>query len=1031
MLTGLRKAFTRGGYTRRPFGLRRVVVITTAFTLVLALTGCRTTAGPTAEPTGPSEATAGASAEAEVEVTPGSGEVISHTELELVSNARQLIFEGKRSGEGYFSADGGAMVYQAERDPANPFYEIYLLDLETGDTERISPGYGKTTCAWVHPDGQKVLFASTHQDPEARDKMQAELDFRASGEERRYSWDYDETYDIYEVAIGESEYTNLTNSPGYDAEGSWSPDGRRIVFASNRLAYTEPMSDEDREAFEGDPSYMMDIYIMDADGGNVQRLTESKGYDGGPFFSPDGRRIVWRSFTPDGLIAEIWTMDLDGSDKRQLTAVGAMSWAPFYHPSGDYVIFTTNIHGFDNFELYMVDVEGEKDPVRVTFTDGPDILPVFSPDGDQLSWVSRRGDGNAQIFLADWNDAKARELLALSPERGKAPGSTAAADVVTPDLDLTVADIRADDARLYVEALASEEMGGRMTGTPGELKATEYVAEAFQALGLEPAGDEGFFQPFAFTSGVSLAGVNALSFKDEEGEEIEPEPDVDWRPLAFSKIGPVGHADVVFAGYGIVAPEDGEQAAYDAYGEMDVAGKWVVVLRYLPEDISPERRQHLSRHSSLRFKAMEARERGAVGIIIVSGPRSQVREELVPLHFDGAVAGASITAISITDEQAQTLMAGSGKDLAQVQEALDGGEVVPGFDLPGLQVGAYISLTFDEAEGRNVLARLQVGDEPSDEIVVVGAHVDHLGHGEAGDSLATSEEEGQVHFGADDDASGVAGVLEIAQYLADREERGELDEDVRDFLFATWSGEELGLLGSSHFVKTFGDGEEETIYPAVTAYLNMDMIGRLEKQLIIQGVGSSSVWKGEIERRNVVMGLPVTPSEDTYLPTDATSFYLKGVPILNAFTGVHSEYHTPRDTAGTLDYESLAKVARLMELIAESVAKAEEPPDYIEVKAPEKGPSREGRRVYLGTVPDMAETGGGGVLLSGVAKDGPADEAGVQGGDTIVELAGQSIDNLYDYSHAIEALKIGQEATIVVLRDGERLELQITPRSRE
>ena len=304
----------------------------------------------------------------EPDITEADPQAAAAREAELLSRTRQLTFEGRRAGEGYFSRDGSQMVFQSEREAGNPFFQIYLLDLETGDVQRVSPGVGKTTCAWIHPDGDRVLFASTHEDKEAEAKQKEEIDLRNSGNQRRYAWDYDETFDIYDFESDTDEYVNLTNKRGYDAEASWSPDGKLIAFTSNRQAYDGELSEEDRKQFEIDPAYLNEIYLMNADGTDVRRLTEEPGYDGGPFFSPDGQRICWRRFTPDGAIAEVWTMNVDGSDQRQLTRLGAMSWAPFYHPSGEYLIFTTNRHGFANFELYLIDVEGKSQPVRVTYT---------------------------------------------------------------------------------------------------------------------------------------------------------------------------------------------------------------------------------------------------------------------------------------------------------------------------------------------------------------------------------------------------------------------------------------------------------------------------------------------------------------------------------------------------------------------------------------------------------------------------------------------------------------------------------------
>ena len=301
-------------------------------------------------------------------------------EARFIGNARQLILEGKRSGEGYFSPDGKQLIFQSERESGNPFYQIYILDLETGDTTRVSPGKGKTTCSFFQPGTDRVIFASTHDDLEAEKKQKAELDFRASGKQRRYSWDYDEHFEIYSAKRDGSDLRNLTNTPGYDAEGSFSPDGKQIVFASLRGAFPlDKLSPDDRKRYEQDPSYFGDIYLMNADGSNVRRLTNEPGYDGGPFFSPDGQRILWRHFEENGVIADVWTMKLDGSDKRRVTDFKSMSWAPYFHPSGDYLIFTSNKLGFENFELFIVDAKGEHEPVRVTFTNGFDGLPVFSP----------------------------------------------------------------------------------------------------------------------------------------------------------------------------------------------------------------------------------------------------------------------------------------------------------------------------------------------------------------------------------------------------------------------------------------------------------------------------------------------------------------------------------------------------------------------------------------------------------------------------------------------------------------------------
>ncbi len=970
-------------------------------------------------------------------------------EAELVARARQLTFEGRRAGEGYFSKGGSQLVLQSERESSNPFFQIYLMDLDTGDVDRISPGHGKTTCAWIHPDGENVLFASTHDDTQALKKQEDEIRLRASGKQRRYSWDYDEHFEIYVYNRKTEAYTNVTNTRGYDAEGSFSPDGKLIAFASNRRAYTGELSDDERELFKHDPATMNDIYICRADGTNVQRLTTEAGYDGGPFFSPDGRRICWRHFTTNGAIAEIMTMNIDGSGKRQLTQIGAMSWAPYYHPSGEYLIFTTNLHGFANFELYLIDTEAKSRPIRVTCTKGFDGLPVFSPDGTRLAWTTNRtASGKSQIFLAQWNHERARTLLGLL-DRETPPiesqveqaGRMKAFATGANSSDQTTPEYSADDVRQHVEYLCRPELTGRLTGTPGERLATDYVAGYLFGLGLFPAGDDGeWFDNFEFTAGARLGDENRLAAGDRRYEVDE-----DWRPVSFSQRGRVEAAPVVFAGYGISASGADGQDTYESFAHLDVADKWVLAFRYLPEDVPAERRQQLSPYSGLRYKAMVARDKGARGLIVVSGPNSRVKSQLAPLRQGGAIFGSSLPIISVTDAVADGWLVADGKTLKQLQDKLDTGEQTMGFALKDVQLAAHIDVMHVKRQGRSVLGVLRAGSEPTAETVVIGAHVDHLGTG-AADSLAVDDEKGEIHFGADDNASGVAALLEIAESLADMRDRGKLQLS-RDILFAAWSGEELGTLGSSHFVKSLAAGAVDDnsseqngdstplagrqVYPKVAACLNMDMVGRLDKKLILQGVGSSSIWRGEIERRNAPVGLPLTLQEDCYLPTDAGVFYLSGVPILSAFTGPHADYHTPRDTPDKLNYEGAAQTARFMGLITRAVAMRDDLPDYVARAAADKSPRRAHLRAYLGTIPDYAKTEAKGVALSGVSKGGPADKAGLKTGDVVVELAGRKLDNIYDYTYAIEALKIGQKVKVVVKRGDRRLELDIMPGSRE
>ncbi len=993
-------------------------------------------------------------------------------EAQFLSETRQLTFEGRRSGEGYFSPDGKALIFQSERDPDNPFYQIFLLDLETGDNHRVSPGLGKTTCAFFRPGSDEVLFASTHLDPQARAKQRAELEFRAAGQERRYSWDYDEQMDIFSARREGSQLKRLTTAPGYDAEGAYSPDGKNIVFCSLRDAYpTNKLSAADLKRLAIDPAYFGEIYIMNADGSGQKRLTLWPGYDGGPFFSPDSQRIIWRHFNEQGTLADIYSMKLDGTDQRRLTDFGCMAWAPYYHPAGQYVIFTANKLGFSNFELFLVDAVGAREPVRVTFAEGFDGLPVLSPDGQKLCWTANRtSDGKSQLFLARWNHSAALAALRSAPARGAkpAPGketsatpppkpASVSAEKPGPPMpvgftpDITVKDLRAD-----VEYLAAAALEGRLTGSRGAQLAAEYIAAQLQRAGLKPLGDDGrYFQQFEFTSGIkTVPGKNNLSVTVPGGYvgELVFKPEEDFRPLSFTANGQF-EGEVVFAGYGLKVPAASGRG-YDSYAGLDVSNKIALVLRYVPEDVEPKRRQELNLYAGLRYKAMIARERGAKALLVVTGPNSPNAGQLTPLTFDTSLSGSGILAASINDKAAGAILSAAGKELKTLQTALDNEDphADGGFAITNARVKLATAVEQIRKTDRNVVAVLppiipegratrvpdlktsqkdggsrssSLRSNDAVEYVLIGAHYDHLGHGE-GRSLERAGEEGAIHNGADDNASGDAVVLELAAALA-AEQKQKPALFPRGVIFALWSGEEIGLIGSSHFAE-----HPPVPLSNIVAYVNFDMVGRLrDNKLDLQGVGSSSVWRRLIEKRNVAAGFNVALLDDPYLPTDVTAFYPKQLPVLHFFTGSHEDYHRPTDKPDKLNYEGMERVAQFARgLVLDLLAGAR--PDYAKVQRSGggEGGGRETLRAYLGTIPDYT-TEVQGVKLSGVRGGSPAEKAGLKGGDVIIEFGGQKITNIYDYTYALDAVKIGQPVEIVVQRDGQKVKLTVVPEARK
>jgi Tol biopolymer transport system component len=971
-------------------------------------------------------------------VTSASGQ----SENAFLSNTRQLTFEGKRSGEGYFSADGRALIFQSEREADNPFYQIYVLDMETGETARVSPGTGKTTCGFFRPGTDEVLFASTHLDARAKEKQKAEFEFRASGKERRYSWDYDEEMDIFAGKRDGTNLRRLTTTPGYDAEGAFSPDGSKIVFCSLRDAYpTNKLGAADLKRLETDPAYFGEIYIMNADGAEQRRLTTTPGYDGGPFFSPDGQRIVWRHFDTNGAIADVFTMKLDGSDVRRITDFGCMSWAPFFHPSGEYLIFTANKLAFANFELFIADAQGQHEPVRITHTDGFDGLPSFSPDGKRLTWTSARAsDGKSQIYLADWNHGAAMQaLVASQPRIALAPGHSHET-AVRASTNAPVALRRLSND---VAFLSSPKLAGRMTGTAGAQEAAEFIAARLETAGVKPLGEKGtYFDEFEFNAGVRvLTNGNQLTLTSKpRSTPLTFQVEKNFRPLAFTSNG-VTSGEVVFAGYGLSVPGKAGEG-YDSYAGLNVSNRIVLVLRYVPEEVEAKRRQELNRYAGLRYKAMIARERGAKAILFVTGPNSPNAGQLAALSSDSAGANSGIIAASVTTNVAVAVLAAAGKDLKAIQSQLDKEDphAVGSFVVSNVNLSLTAAVEHIRKTDRNVVGIIPAGNGAPKECILVGAHYDHLGLGESG-AMQRAGEENQIHPGADDNASGSAVLMQLAREIAETRSGTHAEHDHppgqhaehsssdlrRGIIFAFWSGEELGLLGSAHFA-------EHSPVPLsnIVACINFDMVGRLrENKLILQGIGSSSMWKRAIEKRNVAAGFNAVLQDDPYLPTDVTSFYPRGIPVLSFFTGSHEDYHRPTDTAERVNLEGMERIVKFARALILDTANAPQRPDYLRVAPSDKSTgSRENLRAYLGTIPDYA-TEVQGVKLSGVRAGSPAEKAGIQGGDIIVEFAGQKVANIYDYTYALDAVKIGQPIEIVVMRGGQRVALKATPEARK
>jgi aminopeptidase YwaD len=622
-----------------------------------------------------------------------------------------------------------------------------------------------------------------------------------------------------------------------------------------------------------------------------------------------------------------------------------------------------------------------------------------------------------------------------------------------------------DRLQQVISYLASDALEGRRTGSPGANDAAHYIAGEMNRYGLRPgiqmvrpARTRGenlsrYLQPFPYVASVSL-GKNNLFFvnpgrADDTAQFLVGQ---DWMPLGFSSNGSIKNAEMVFAGYGISSSE----SKYDDYSVSDVKGRIAIVLAGTPDRDNPH--GQFARAGEVRFKVAAARAAGAQALVIITDEEKLKDDRLSRLSYDN-VGEAGIPVMVISRQLAAKLLGAPNAELLELEKVADSRS--PGTKGSALRLPLKSpTLTIDVDVVRHVSPSFNVvgilpGSDPKlkNESIVLGAHYDHLGMGGEG-SGSLSARTG-IHHGADDNASGVAGLLELARMLSSQKPR-------RTIVFIAFSGEEEGLIGSSYYVN----------HPIVAlantaAMINMDMIGRLkEKKLIVGGVGTAQEWRSMIDADNSVQSMtvslsgPITASatlsaalpivvgangqpvvtldpakqfdltlnEDGYGPSDHSSFYSKQVPVLFFWTGTHDDYHKPSDTADKINYEGEARIVSFVERIVRDIDRSDKRPTYTVAKSESQGRST-GFRVYLGTIPNYADSNDG-LKLDGVRDDSPASKAGLRAGDKIVKMAGHEVKNVYDYTYALGEMKAGQEYEVEVMRGSERLTLKITPAKR-
>jgi hypothetical protein len=579
-----------------------------------------------------------------------------------------------------------------------------------------------------------------------------------------------------------------------------------------------------------------------------------------------------------------------------------------------------------------------------------------------------------------------------------------------------------DDAQRYlneVKVLSSPEMEGRGDGTKGLTLAAQMLADHYRKLGLEPAGTEGYFQPFSLITGAKIAGENHFDIYDSPGTEIKHSLKLneDYVPFSFSDSGSAS-GQLVFAGYGASADEFG----YDDYAGIDVKEKVVVLLRYEPPGFAAKNGNTvMTQHSQLVAKAINARNHGAKAVIIVNG-KLPAGEEDVLTRF-GSVSGpvnSGIVLVQAKNAAVERWFQAAGKSLAEVQEQINSSTKPSSFAFPaGLSVSLQVGIETERATVNNVLAYLP---GRTDEYVILGAHYDHLGRGNF-DSLAPSQI-GQIHPGADDNASGTAGVMELARHFASM--KGKLR---RGILFMNFAGEELGLLGSAHWVESPTRPLDKAV-----AMLNMDMIGRIkDDKVFIGGVGTGSTFKIVLDSAEHRTPFKFEASPGGYSSSDHTSFVTRKIPVLFFFSGLHSDYHKPSDTWDKINARSAVRLLDVVANVAEQLDVAADRPQFVAVAEDRPAGGAGGRGGYgpwFGSIPDFGQIESG-VKFSDVTPGSPAAKAGLKAGDVLVQFGDKPIKNLYDFTDALRRSKVGDVVEVKVLRDGQPLAAKVTLEQRK
>lgn len=910
-----------------------------------------------------------------------------------ISNLRQLTFEGQNA-EAYFSYNDSHLVFQHSGKNAK-CDQIYTIQVDGKNQRRISSGKGRQTCGFFSAKDRFVIYSST-------ELASAECP-ESSKIPGVYTWPVFSTYQLfsYNPSTKKSKPAEPGAANSYNAELTSCRDGK-VIFTSTR--------DGDLELYTG---------RVDSDGfiKDVKRLTNHLGYDGGAVFSKNCEWITWRRSSPEtdkekqeyvdllrkGLVKpsklEIWESRVDGSQARQITRLKAASFGPVYSPSQEQIVFSTNY--FDPkgrvFDLVSIKRNGTE-LEKLTDSKSFDAFPMFSNDGKLIAFSSNRNgrvQGETNLFIGDWDEKVPAPLITEEDSESS------------------------NRAFSIIRELSAPDFEGRGVGSDGLKRAEGYMIELFEKYGIKPYFDQkSFEQKVPVRLGVK-ADWNKTSMRADWKNLVIK---TDFAPASFSTQGQLS-GYIADAGYGLYIPEKG----VDDYYKANVKGKIALIRRRVPKNLGLTAQQERS-YADMKYKAYLAKDRGAIGVLFwdPEGPEPTVEES--PSKPEEKTVTEDLT--FTLDDSSIYRSSNLGIPVVLISRKIANDFLK---SPKTVRIEAQISLKDEIAEVSNVVG--QVGQTcGTDAPVVLGAHFDHLGL----KSDASFEPFGRgLHHGADDNASGVAALLEAARVLRDK---------TGCYIIAGFTAEEIGVLGSHTLVKAL---QARGVTPK--AMINFDMVGRLQNnEVAVFGTDSSSRWNRHLQPACKKEHLKCVSGGDGLGPSDHMPFFLAQIPVVHFFTGNHADYHRSTDTSDKINATGVAQIAATSADLAERIAQPKVVLPFAKSSLRRKPKPKtdasagagHGLNPYLGTIPDYSPGADktSGVLLAGVKADSPAEAAGVRAKDIITgifildekpgyprsEPVFKKVENLDVYTFVLKSLEPGLKIRIRVERNGRSLELPAT-----